>query len=65
MTEIEIRKIFYNYYKEYINKFEKQEIDYSFHNALPINEPDYKIYNIKAYNYALHKLQLLQKNYKR
>lgn len=65
MTEKEIRKIFYNYYKEYVENFEKHELDYSFHNALPINEPDYKIYNIKAYNYALQKIQLLQKNCKR
>lgn len=57
ITENIIRKIFFNYYKEYIETIEKHELDYSFHNNLPINEPDYKAYNINAYNYALQKLQ--------
>ena len=62
MTDKEIRKIFYNYYKEYIEEIEKHELDYSFYDGLSINEPDYKAYNIKAYNYALQKTQLLQEN---
>ena len=57
MTEKEIRKIFYNYYKEYVEKFENRELDYSFHSALPINEFDYKVYSINAYRYAIQKLQ--------
>ena len=37
----------------YIELIEESEIDYSFHSALSIDESDYKVYNKKAYKYAM------------
>ena len=53
MTQKLIRKIFYNYYKDYIEKIEKHDLDYSFHEDLSIDESDYIVYNTDAYLYAL------------
>lgn len=50
-----IRKSFYKHYKDYIELVEEHELDYSFHNALSIEESDYKTYNPKAYKYAFIK----------
>lgn len=52
-----VRKSFFKHYKDYIELIEEHELDYSFHNDLSIDEPDYKAYNEKAYNYALKKTE--------
>ena len=52
-----VRKSFFKHYKDYIELVEEHELDYSFHNDLPIDEPDYKAYNEKAYKYALKKTE--------
>ena len=52
-----VRKSFFKHYKDYIELVEEQELDYSFRNDLPIDEPDYKAYNEKAYKYALKKTE--------
>ena len=52
-----VRKSFYKHYKDYIELVEEHELDYSFCNDLPIDEPDYKVYNEKAYKYALKKTE--------
>ena len=48
-----IRKSFYKHYKDYIELVEDGELDNNFHNTLSIDEDNYKVYNIKAYLYAL------------
>lgn len=48
-----VRKSFYKHYKDGIKYLEEKEIDYSFHNALSIEEEDYKIFSPKAYDYAM------------
>ena len=48
-----VRKSFYRHYKKGVKYFENKELDYSFHNLLPINENDYKIYSPKSYDYAM------------
>ena len=52
-----VRKSFFKHYKEYIELVEEHELDYSFHDNLSIEESDYKVYNKKAYNYALKKTE--------
>ena len=52
-----VRKSFFKHYKDYIELVEEHELDYSFRNDLPIDEPDYKAYNEKAYKYALKKTE--------
>lgn len=52
-----VRKSFFKHYKDYIELIEEHELDYSFNNSLSIEEPDYKAYNEKAYNYALNKTE--------
>ena len=48
-----VRKSFFKHYKDYIELVEEKELDYSFHNNLSIEESDYKVYNQKAYKYAM------------
>ena len=48
-----VRKSFFKHYKNYIELVEEKEIDYSFHSGLSIDESDYKVYNPKAYKYAM------------
>ena len=48
-----VRKSFFKHYKDYIELVEEHELDYSFHDWLPINEPDYEAYNPKANRYAM------------
>ena len=48
-----VRKSFYKHYVDGVKYIEGREIDYSFHNALPIDESDYKIYSPEAYEYAM------------
>ena len=50
-----VRKSFFKHYKDYVELVDKHELDYSFHSALSIEEPDYKAYNEDAYEYALTK----------
>lgn len=48
-----VRKSFYKHYKDGVKYLEGKELDYSFHNELSIEEPDYKAYSQKAYDYAM------------
>lgn len=48
-----VRKSFYKHYKDGVKYLEERELDYSFHNALSIDENDYKVYSPKAYEYAM------------
>ena len=52
-----VRKSFYKHYKDYIEDVEEHELDYSFNDTLSIEEPDYKVYNEKAYKVALKRTQ--------
>ena len=52
-----VRKSFFKHYKDYIELVEEHDIDYSFHDDLSIEEEDYKVYNLKAYKYALKKTE--------
>lgn len=47
-----VRKSFYKHYKDGVKYLEGKELDYSFHSDLSIEEPDYKAYSQKAYEYA-------------
>ena len=48
-----VRKSFFKHYKDGVKYLEGRELDYSFHNGLSIEEPDYKAYSEKAYDYAM------------
>lgn len=48
-----VRKSFYKHYKDGVKYLENKELDYSFHSELSIDEPDYKAYSQKAYEYAM------------
>ena len=48
-----VRKSFYKHYCEGVKYLEEREIDYSFNSSLSIEEPDYKAYSKKAYDYAM------------
>lgn len=48
-----VRKSFYKHYKDGLKYLEGQEIDYSFHPNLSIEDEDYKAYSLKSYNYAM------------
>ena len=48
-----VRKTFFKNYKFYIEEIAEQELDHSFADYLSIDESDYKVYNKKAYIYAL------------
>lgn len=52
-----MRKSFYRHYKDGVKYLEGRELDYSFHPDLPIDEPDYKAYSLKAYEYAMDMLE--------
>ena len=52
-----VRKSFYKHYKDGVKYLEGRELDYSFNPSLPIDEEDYKIYNEKAYNYAMEQTE--------
>lgn len=48
-----VRKSFFKHYKDGVKYLDKKELDYSFHNALSIDEGDYKVYSPEAYEYAM------------
>jgi len=48
-----VRKSFFKHYKDGVKYLEGHDLDYSFHDALPIDESDYQAYSERAYNYAL------------
>lgn len=48
-----VRKSFFKHYKDGVKYLENRMLDYSFHNSLSIEEPDYKAYSEKAYEYAM------------
>lgn len=48
-----VRKSFYKHYKDGVKYLEERDLDYSFTAELSIEEPDYKTYSKRAYNYAM------------
>lgn len=48
-----VRKSFFKHYRDGVHFLEKKEIDYSFHDALPIDEAGYIAYSQAAYEYAM------------
>lgn len=52
-----VKKSFYKHYVDGVKYIEGKEIDYSFHDGLSIDEPDYKIYSPNAYKYAMDMLE--------
>lgn len=48
-----VRKSFFKHYRDGVEFIEGHELDYSFHNALSIDEGDYKVYSPRAYEYAM------------
>lgn len=49
-----VRKSFFKHYKDGVKYFDgREELDYSFHPDLSIEEEDYKVYSPKAYKYAM------------
>lgn len=48
-----VRKSFFKHYKDGVEFLDGKELDYSFYDALPIDEEDYKIYSSRAYDYAM------------
>lgn len=52
-----VKKSFYKHYVDGVKYLEGKEVDYSFHDELSINEPDYKAYSPRAYDYAMDMLE--------
>ena len=52
-----VRKSFYRHYRDGIRYLEDKELDYSFHPALQIDDPEYLTYSKKAYDYAIDMLE--------
>lgn len=52
-----VRKSFFKHYKDGVKYLEGYDLDYSFHPELPIDEPDYKAYSERAYQYAMDMLE--------
>lgn len=52
-----VRKSFYKHYKDGVKFLENRELDYSFHNELPIDEPDYEVYSPAARKYAMEQTE--------
>lgn len=52
-----VKKSFYKHYVDGVKYIDGRQIDYSFHDGLSIEEPDYKAYSIKAYKYAVDMLE--------
>lgn len=52
-----VKKSFYKHYVDGVKYIDGRQIDYSFHDGLSIEEPDYKTYSIKAYEYAVDMLE--------
>lgn len=48
-----VRKSFFKHYRDGVKYLNKMDLDYSFHNALSIDEGDYKAYSPEAYEYAM------------
>lgn len=48
-----VRKSFFKHYRDGVKYLEDHDLDYSFHQALSIDEEDYKVYSEKAYKYAM------------
>lgn len=52
-----VKKSFFRHYRDGVEWIEGKELDYSFHEDLSIDEPDYKVYSPKAYDYAMTMLE--------
>lgn len=48
-----VRKSFFKHYRDGVKYLENRELDYSFHDALSIDDGDYKAYSETAYKYAM------------
>lgn len=48
-----VKKSFFKHYVDGVKYLEGREIDYSFNPEMSIDDPDYKVYSEKAYNYAM------------
>lgn len=48
-----VRKSFFKHYKDGVEFLDGKELDYSFYDALSIDEEDYKVYSSRAYDYAM------------
>lgn len=53
----EIKKMFYNTYKYFIETYRDHDLDYSFHAALPIDDSDYLAYDSEAYEFAKKEIE--------
>lgn len=52
-----VRKSFFKHYRNGMKYIEGRELDSSFHENLPIDEPDYKAYSDRVYQYAMDMLE--------
>lgn len=52
-----VKKSFFKHYKDGVKYIDGRELDYSFHADLSIDDPDYKAYSEKAYQYAMDMLE--------
>lgn len=52
-----VKKSFYKHYVDGVKYINGRQIDCSFHDGLSIEEPDYKVYSMKAYQYAMDMLE--------
>ena len=52
-----VKKSFYKHYVDGVKYINGRQIDDSFHDGLSIEEPDYKVYSMKAYQYAMDMLE--------
>lgn len=48
-----VRKSFFKHYRDGVKYLNHQDLDYSFHDALSIDEGDYQVYSPEAYAYAM------------
>lgn len=52
-----VKKSFFKHYKDGVKYIDGRELDYSFHPDMSIDDPDYKAYSEKAYQYAMDMLE--------
>jgi len=52
-----VKKYFFKHYKDGVKYIDGRELDYSFHPDMSIDDPDYKAYSEKAYQYAMDMLE--------
>lgn len=52
-----VKKSFFKHYKDGVKYIDGRELDHSFHPDMSIDDPDYKTYSEKAYQYAMDMLE--------